>query len=165
MQTREFNDVVERFIYAHQQSQLGLQEALAHATEQAVEAESQRRWDEETRQVALNTRFPQSIEAYEQITNPIHKLRVCRLLVAPTTEEKEQIAGPFPGVNTPENWTEAECMPLMGIFRADVSSRLDQTPGTVLTCSFWTSQPQFAEKVQRYIHDSQSTDPRRRPTA
>src|SRR5882757_2607054 len=124
MQTREFNDVVERFIYAHQQSQLQLQETLGRVKTQAAEAESQRKWGEEARQVALNTRFPQSIEAYDQITNPSHKLRVSKLLVAPTTEEKEQLAAPYPDVNTPENWTEAECMPLMSIFGSDVCSML-----------------------------------------
>src|SRR5882757_10221483 len=121
MQTQEFNDVVERFIYAHQQAQLRLQEALSHAKAQSAEGESQRKWDEEARLVALNTRFPQSIEAYDQITNPNHKHRVSRLLVAPTTDEKEQIAAPFPQTNSPENWSEAECMPLMGIFKSDVS--------------------------------------------
>jgi hypothetical protein len=99
-----------------------------------MEAESQRQWDEEARQVVLNTRFPQSIEAYDQITNPTHKLRVSRLLVAPTTEEKEQLAAPYPGLNTSENWTETECIPLMGIFGTDVCSRLLHNPCTVLTC-------------------------------
>ena len=124
MQTREFNDVVERFNYAHQEAQLRLQEALSHAKAQIAEGESRRKWDEEARLVALNTRFPRSIEAYDQITNPTHKLRVSRLLVAPTTKEKEQLAARFPGINTPENWTEAECMPLMGIIGSDVCSRL-----------------------------------------
>ena len=128
MQTREFNDVVERFIYGHQVSQLRLQEALIYTKTQAVEAESHRKWDEEARQVVLNTRFPQSIEAYDQITNPNHRLRVSRLLVAPTTEEKEQIANPFPGKTTPENWTEADCTPLMGIFGSDVRSMILHTP-------------------------------------
>ena len=124
MQTREFNDVVERFVYAHQQAQLSLQEALSQAKAQSAEEESKRRWDEEARLVALNTRFPRSIEAYNQITNPTHKLRVSRLLVAPTTGEKEQIAAQYPGVNRPENWSEAECMPLMAIIGSDVCSRL-----------------------------------------
>lgn len=124
MQTREFNDVVERFVYAHQQAQLRLQDALSHAKAQSAESESKRKWDEEARMVALNTRFPRSIEAYDQITNPTHKLRVSRLLVAPTTGEKEQIAAPRPGINAPGNWSEAECMPLMGIIGSDVCSKL-----------------------------------------
>ena len=128
MQTREFNDIVERFIYTHQQSQLRLQEALTHAKTQASEAESQRKREEEARHVALNTRFPQSIEAYDQITNLSHKLRVSRLLVAPTTEEKEQIAAPFPGLNTPGNWTEADCTPLMSVFRSDVCAKVTSQP-------------------------------------
>lgn len=129
MQTREFNDVVERFMYAHQQAHLRLQDALSHAKVQSAEAESKRKWDEDARQVALNTRFPQTIEAYDQITNPNHKLRVSRLLVAPTTEEKEQIAEPFPGMQRPENWTEGECKALMGIFRSDVCSKVTSQPG------------------------------------
>lgn len=120
MQTLEFNDVVERFTYMHEQSQLQLQEALTHSKTQVMEAESQRRREEEARLVALNTRFPQSIEAYDQITDPKHKHRVSRLLVAPTTEEKEQIAAPFQGLNTPGNWTEADCTPLMNIFGSNV---------------------------------------------
>lgn len=107
-------------MYAHQQGHLRLQEVLSHAKEQSAEAESQRKWDEEARQVALNTRFPQSIEAYDLITNPQHKMRVSRLLVAPTTEEKRQIATPSLGVKAPGNWPEEECMALMGIFRSDV---------------------------------------------
>ncbi len=128
MQTLEFNDVVERIIYAHQQVQLRLQEALSHAKAQSAESESQRKWDEEARLVVLNTRFPQSIEAYDQITNSNHKRRVSKLLVAPTTEEKEQIAVPLPQTNSPENWSEADCMALMGIFKSDVCSRLLHNP-------------------------------------
>jgi hypothetical protein len=118
-------------MHAHQEGHLRLQEALSHAKAQSAEAESQRKWDEDARQVALNTRFPQSIEAYDQITNPNHKLRVSRLLVAPTTEEKEQIAFQFPGMKRPENWSEVECMPLIGIFRLDVCSKvlLSHNPG------------------------------------
>jgi hypothetical protein len=124
MQTLGFNDVVERFIYAHQQSQLQLQAALAKAKRQAAETKSQRRWEEDARQVALNTRFPQSIEAYDQITNPIHKLRVSRLLAASTMEEKERIATASLDFNNPENWTESECMLLVSTFGSDVRSRL-----------------------------------------
>jgi hypothetical protein len=158
MQTREFNDVVERFMYTHQQSQHQLREALAQAKIQEAEAESQRRWEEEARQVALNTRFPQSIEAYDQIMNPHHKLRVSRLLVAPTTEKKQKIATPFPGVNTPENWNEADCLPLMSVFGSDVCSVLLNNLHTDVLNIGHILQPQFAEKVHRYIQNSQSTD-------
>lgn len=122
MQTQEFNDIVERFMYTHQQSQLRLREALTHAKTRASEVESRRNWDEEARHVALNTRFPQSIEAYDEITNRSHKLRVSRLLVAPTTEEKGQIAATLPGLGL--EWTEAECMALMSVFGSDVCARL-----------------------------------------
>ena len=40
MQTREFNDVVGRFNYAHQEAQLRLQEALSHAKAPVAEGKS-----------------------------------------------------------------------------------------------------------------------------
>lgn len=127
MQTQEFNDVVERFIYAHQQSQLPLRGALTHAKMRTNEAEAQRKQEEEAQHVALNTLFPQTIEAYDKITNRTHKLRVSRLLVAPTTEEKEQIASSYPGFN----WGEEDCTALMGAFGSDVCARF-------LACSLAT---------------------------
>ena len=43
MQTQEFNDVVGRFNYVHQEAQLCLQEVLSHAKAPVAEGKSRRK--------------------------------------------------------------------------------------------------------------------------